>query len=195
MPRPKKLPVTLSQEEQTLLLGALHDNSPGRLRALCVVRLMLNAGLRGCEVRNLKTADVDWNSGKLLVNGKGRKQRTLWLAGEDLELLRRWREVRETLPQQNASLLTALDGQPLGERNLRRLVKAVVRRAGLDKDPHAHALRHSFATDLLRHTKNLRLVQKALGHASLATTEIYVHVFDPEMEKALKGLRNGHEKN
>jgi site-specific recombinase XerD len=194
MTRPKKLPVTLSREEQSLLLGALHDRRPGRLRALCVVRLMLNAGLRGCEVRNLKTADVDWNSGKVLVNGKKKKQRTLWLAAEDLELLSRWREVREALPHQNASLITALDGRPLGERNLRKIVKAAVRRAGLEKDPHAHALRHTFATDLLKHTRNLRLVQKALGHASLATTEVYTHVCDPEMEEALKGLRNGHGK-
>ncbi len=190
MTRPKKLPLTLSPQEQTLLLGTLHDRSPARLRALCIVRLMLNAGLRGCEVRNLRTADVDWNSGKVLVNGKYKKQRTLWLAAGDLALLSRWREVREGLPQQNASLITALDGRPLGERNLRKIVKAAVRRAGLEKDPHAHALRHTFATDLLRQTKNLRLVQKALGHASLATTQIYTHVCDPELEAALKGLRN-----
>ncbi|MDI6854032.1 MAG: tyrosine-type recombinase/integrase [Deltaproteobacteria bacterium] len=190
MTRPRKLPITLSREEQDLLLGVLHDGSPGRLRALCIVRLMLNAGLRGCEVRNLRTADVDWNSGKVLVNGKYKKQRTLWLAAEDLDLLSRWREVREALPRQNDSLITALDGRPLGERNLRKIVKAAVRRAGLEKDPHAHALRHTFATDLLRHTRNLRLVQKALGHASLATTEIYTHVCDPELEAALKGLRN-----
>jgi integrase/recombinase XerD len=190
MTRPRKLPVTLSRQEQELLLGVLHDRGPGRLRTLCIVRLMLNAGLRGCEVRNLKIADVDWNSGKVLVNGKCRKQRTLWLAAGDLALLSRWREVREALPQQNDSLITALDGRPLGERNLRKIVKAAVRRAGLAKDPHAHALRHTFATDLLRHTKNLRLVQKALGHASLATTEIYTHVCDPELEAALKGLRN-----
>jgi site-specific recombinase XerD len=191
----KRLPTTLSREEQALLLGALHDRRPARLRALCVVRLMLNAGLRGCEVRNLKTADVDWNSGKLLVNGKREKQRTLWLAAEDLDLLRRWGEVREALPHPGPHLFTTLDGRPLSGRNLRKILTNLVKRSGLDKRVHPHALRHTFATDLLKHTKNLRLVQKTLGHASLSTTEIYTHICDPEMEEALKGLRNGHGKN
>ncbi len=190
----RKLPVTLTREEQDRLLETLHDRSPGRLRALCIVRLMLNAGLRGCEVRNLKTTDVDWESGRILVNGKGKRQRTLWLAPEDLDLLRRWREVRDGLPQANGFLFSGLDGRPLGERNLRKIVKGAIRRAGLAKDPHPHALRHTFATDLLRQTKNLRLVQKALGHSSVATTEIYTHVVDEELEAALKNLRKGEIK-
>jgi len=188
---PKKLPVTLSQSEQARLLEALHDRSPARLRALAIVRLMLDAGLRGIEIRNLKVADVDWETGRLLVNGKGRRQRTLWLSPANLELLRRWREHRDALPRRNGFLFTALDGRPLGERNLHKIVKGAIRRAGLEKDPHPHALRHTFATDLLRQTKNLRLVQKALGHASISTTEIYTHVVDEELEAALKNLRKG----
>jgi len=64
----------------------------------------------------------------------------------------------------------------------------------VNKHVHPHTCRHSFATDLLKKTKNLRLVQKAMGHESISTTEVYLHIQDAEMEEALKGLRNGEEK-
>ena len=69
------------------------------------------------------------------------------------------------------------------------MVKRVAEQAGIVKDIHPHSLRHSFATDLLRATKNLRLVQKALGHSNIETTTIYAHIVDEELESAMKELR------
>ena len=69
------------------------------------------------------------------------------------------------------------------------MVKRMVARAGIEKDIHPHSLRHTFATDLYRKTKNLRITQKALGHSNIATTEIYTHIVDDELENALKSLR------
>jgi site-specific recombinase XerD len=186
---PRTIPKTLTAEERTRLLARLHERSLVKLRALVICRLMTDLGLRGCEVCRLKVQDVDWSDqGGIIVNGKGAKQRKLWLSEENQKLLRRWREVRDKLPQANGYLITGLDGRPLKERNLRRIVKTALRRADLPQYS-AHHLRHTFATDLMAKEKKLRLVQEALGHASVATTEIYLHVTDEEMETALKRLR------
>jgi integrase/recombinase XerD len=73
------------------------------------------------------------------------------------------------------------------------MVKRYARKAGIAKDIHPHSLRHSFATDFLRETHNIRLVQKALGHANLATTQIYTHIVDEKLEAALKLFRQAQE--
>jgi len=70
------------------------------------------------------------------------------------------------------------------------MVKRKAKQAGINKDIHPHTLRHSFATDLYRESKNLRLVQKALGHSSISTTEIYTHIIDEELEKEMKFFRS-----
>ena len=82
-------------------------------------------------------------------------------------------------------------GRPLVTRYLRLMVANLAGKAGISKHIHPHTLRHTFATDLLRKTKNLRLVAKALGHSdkSIGTTMIYTHIVDDEMEEAMKGLR------
>ena len=69
------------------------------------------------------------------------------------------------------------------------MVKRYATRAGIEKDIHPHTLRHSFATDLYRRTTNIRLTQKALGHSNLATTQIYTHIVDEELEGALRSFR------
>ena len=70
------------------------------------------------------------------------------------------------------------------------MVKRKAKKAGIDKDIHPHTLRHSFATDLYRESKNLRLVQKALGHSSISATEVYTHIIDEELEKEMKFFRS-----
>jgi len=70
------------------------------------------------------------------------------------------------------------------------MVKRYAAKAGIEKDVHPHTLRHTFATDLYRETTNIRLTQKALGHANLSTTQIYTHVVDEELEGALKSFRH-----
>ena len=88
-----------------------------------------------------------------------------------------------------ALLFTTLEGKLLSDRYLRVMVKRYGTKAGVLKDVHPHTLRHTFATDLYRETKNIRLVQKALGHADLSTTMIYTHIVDDELEDALKTFR------
>ncbi len=86
-------------------------------------------------------------------------------------------------------MFTTLQGNPVSGRYVQQMVKRCALRAGIEKDIHPHTLRHSFATDLYRETTNIRLTQKALGHANLATTQIYTHIVDEELEGALKSFR------
>ncbi len=189
--RPRRIPETLSCGEQGAFLKVFNKRCPTGLRNLCLVRLMLNLGLRCNEALTLKVRSLDWTSGRLKVLGKGRKQRVLWTNEDDLEILGKWRQVRESLPlRENDLLFTTLAGAPLNPRYIRAMVKNKARKAGIDKDIHPHSLRHSFATDIYGKTMNLRLTQKALGHSSIQTTTIYTHIHDPELEGALKCLRS-----
>ena len=189
--RGRKIPEVLTDQERVALLYQPNPRAPTGLRNLCLLVLMSNLGLRASEALHLRTRDLDWTSGKLTVkNGKGGKDRVLWLNTDDLVLIQRWREKR---PVSADLLFTTLKGRRLSDRYLRAMVKRLGLKAGLSKDLHPHLLRHTFATDLYRATRNIRLVQKALGHADLSTTMIYTHIVDAELEGALRTLRNEHE--
>jgi integrase/recombinase XerD len=191
MPRPRRLPTVLTPAEATALLRVANPRYQTGHRDRCLLLLMLNAGLRAAEVLALTVYDVDWLSGKLTVRqGKGKKDRILWLNEPVLEDLRRWRARR---PGNDRGLLfPTLKGTPIHASALCAMVKRRRDKAGLrHKDVHPHMLRHTFATDLYRQTKDIRLVQKALGHSDLSTTMIYTHIVDEDLEAALKGFHLG----
>lgn len=199
--RPRKIPEVLTPEERARLLGELvkadclweGSGSLSNLRNLAIIRLLINTGLRARELRELRISQIDWRTGRFKIRGKGGVERVLRIAEPDLVLLRRWLECRGSSSNQSSSkLFTSLDGtKPLGDRWLRRMVKRVAIQAGIEKDIHPHTLRHTFASTLLRQEKNLFLVSKALGHADLSTTQIYLHIEDEELEAAMVRMAKG----
>ncbi len=107
-----------------------------------------------------------------------------------MELLRTWRERQARDVTGNpAHVFTTLAGKPVSPRYVQAMVARLAAKAGIKKRVHPHTLRHTFATDLYRETSKIRLVQKALGHSDLSTTMIYTHIFDEELEDALKSFR------
>ena len=118
----------------------------------------------------------------MVRQGKGAKDRTLWAGEPDLEALRRWRGRQAEEAAASVCVFTTLQGNPVSGRYVQQMVKRYALRAGIEKDIHPHTLRHTFATDLLRETTNIRLTQKALGHANLATPLIYTHIVGEELE-------------
>lgn len=183
--KPRAIPEVLAEEEQAQLLSLLPSGSLLQRRNLLMVRLMLNAGLRSQEVCDLKPGHFNPASGKLKVHGKGKRQRIVWLDERDradLELFVRYsgRTPFEPIFQTG-----------MGNKIQTRFLRALLERLGqqMGKRLHPHLLRHTFATDLLRKTKNLPLVQKALGHSDIGTTQIYLHIQDDELETAMKELR------
>lgn len=180
----RRLPVVLNPEEEKAFLATFSLENPRELRDYVLCRVMLDAGLRCSEALNLRWEDVDFRTGRLHVRkGKGKKDRILWLPDATLELLKRLRN------GSNGFVFCNKAGKRLSDRYVRKMVKEYKTKAGLEKDVHPHTLRHSFATDLLRHCRNLRIVQRALGHSSISTTEVYTHVLDEELEQAMKSLR------
>jgi integrase/recombinase XerD len=188
---PFRIPEVLTEEEQAALLRQPNPRYPTGERNRLLLSLMLSVGLRLSEATALRWRDLDLNTGKLMVRqGKGSKDRTLWVGEEGLALLRKWRERQaKEIEGSPEHVFTTLDGKPVSPRYVQAMVKRYARKAGITKDIHPHSLRHSFATDFLRETHNIRLVQKALGHANLATTQIYMHIVDEELEEALKSFR------
>ncbi len=189
MPTPKKLPETLTADECTALVAQPKPRYPTGLRDLTMIRLMLNTGLRAAECLNLHVGHVDWMTGKHMVReGKGKRDRTLWVNEDVLTLLRTWKQKR---PASHDVLFTTLQGKRINDRALRAMVKRRADKAGIVKDVHPHMLRHTFATEFYRQTKDIRLTQKMLGHADLSTTMIYTHIVDADAEAAMKGFTLG----
>ncbi len=192
----RRLPVVLTETEQTALLAQPNPRYITGERNRILLRVFLNAGLRLAEAVRLRWRDLDLNSGKLVVReGKGAKDQTLWVSEEDLELLQGWRERQAQKAEARCehvftSVSKGTVGRPINRRYVQEMVKRYAKKAGIAKDISPHTLRHTFATDLYRQTKNIRLVQKALGHADLSTTMIYTHIVDEELEGAMKGFRS-----
>jgi len=201
MARPDKLPRILTEEETSSLLAQPNQRYFGPHRDYLFMRLMLKAGLRASEATALRPEHLDPMSGKLSVReGKGAKDRTLWVGEEMLEELREWTDRRseevgngeagEEEAGSSAFLLPTRKGTEVATSHLRRSVKRYARKAEIEEVERVspHTLRHTFATRLYRETSNIRLTQKALGHSDLSTTMIYTHVVDEELEGAMKEL-------
>jgi len=187
----RKIPEILTPEERDALLRQPNRRYPTGERNLAMLRVMLNAGLRLSEATALRWRDIDLNTGKLMVRqGKGAKDRTLWICDEDVELLSEWRERQaSTIGHAPEHVFTTLKGNPVSGRYVQQMVKRYVNRAGIAKRVSPHSLRHTFGTDIYSETGNIRLTQKALGHASLQTTQLYTHIVDEALEAAMKSFR------
>ena len=172
---PRKLPVVLSPEEVERLLQA----APG-LKYKAALSVAYGAGLRVSEVVALKVEDID--SQRMLIRvdqGKGRKDRYVMLSPTLLEVLRAWwheAKVRgKMLP--HGWLFPGQDPvNPLSSRQLNRACHAAAEAAGITKRVSPHTLRHSFATHLLEHKEDIRVIQVLLGHKKLETTALYAQV-------------------
>ena len=193
----RKIPEILTGLEQNQILNQFNTSTLSGLRNYAIIKVFLDCGLRAAELINLRHRDIDLSTGRLWVRqGKGRKDRGLWFNGTTGAALQAWFAIKPSssstrLPS-SILLFTSLDGtKPLCGRWLRKLVTRLATQAGIDKRIHPHTLRHTFATNLLRQEKNLFTVMKALGHANLSTTQIYLHLEDEELEAAMKKLGNG----
>jgi site-specific recombinase XerD len=155
--------------------AARADGGAVELRDIALLELLYGSGLRVAEACGLDVDELDLTRGRIVVWGKGGKQRTVPLSDPSVTSLRRWlaegREHLTTAGSPGAAVFLNRRGRRLTPRDARRIVD---RRAGAPT--HPHALRHTFATHLLDGGADLRVVQELLGHSDVATTQRYTHV-------------------
>jgi integrase/recombinase XerD len=185
----ERVPHVLSPELIDRLFEAPCRYDPCWRRDRALLELLYATGCRASEVSNLKLADVRLDEGFCTCHGKGDKQRIVPFGRRAAERLREYLEQeRPGLAERNGTsspwLLLSRRGHRLGRERIWELVKEYSARVGAPPDVSPHTLRHSFATHVLAGGADLRQVQEMLGHASIATTQIYTHV-DPSRLKAV----------
>jgi len=192
----KRLPDFLTTAEIEQLLCCPDNTTPTGIRDRAIMELIYAAGLRVSEITSLKLQSADLDDRILRVTGKGNKERVVVIGHPATEALRTYlRESRPKLekpshlkpedlrPQKERALFLNYKGSHLSPRWVQKLVLKYAAAAGLDKMVHPHLLRHTFATHLLDGGADLRVVQELLGHANLATTQIYTHVTQAQARK------------
>lgn len=184
----QQLPQILTEGEVGRLLGACDESKALGLRDRALLELAYGCGLRASELCSLRLGDLDATAGVLRTRGKGDKERQIPYLGEVRQILERYvDEARPALSRKNPieprELFLSRTGRPLERSELWRIVRKRGTAAGISKTRlHPHALRHSFASHLLRRGMDLRTLQELLGHASINTTQKYTH-FDMEIRE------------
>jgi integrase/recombinase XerD len=179
--RRRALPKTLSPGEAERLIEAATGTTPRSLRDRALVELLYGAGLRVSEAVGLDRAAVDLEQRIVRCIGKGSKERVVPIGRQAVDALTRYiARGRPYLDKRHRpELFLNARGGPLTRAGAFLILRGLAEKAGLDpKRVHPHLLRHSFATHLLEGGADLRSVQEMLGHADLATTELYTHVTD-----------------
>ncbi len=175
----KKIPNCLDLAEVERILKTPNLKDTHGLRDRAILELMYASGLRVSEVCLLKLSDVNLEVGFVKCKGKGSKERIVPLGRVAQHFLERYlNEARPKLlgKKFSAYLFLAQGGRNLSRQSIWKIIKKIVREAGLKKKVSPHTLRHSFATHLLERGVDLRSMQELLGHASISTTQIYTHL-------------------
>ena len=189
--QPPRFPKTLSESQVEALLAAPDVSAPLGLRDRTMLEVLYATGLRVSELVLLKTVEVGLDEGVLRVVGKGDKERLVPLGEEARHWIQRYlREARGELLGARASdaLFVTQRGGPMTRQMFWLLIKRHAAAAGVRAPLSPHTLRHAFATHLLNHGADLRVVQMLLGHADISTTQIYTHV----ARERLKSLHAQH---
>ena len=175
----RSLPDSLTETEVELLLSAPDLKHPLGLRDRAMLEVLYASGLRVSELINLRYSQVSMDMGVLRVMGKGRKERLAPLGEESLEWLSRYtKEARHCLLNGivTDTIFVTTRGSAMTRQAFWYLIKRYAQLVGIDVPLSPHTLRHAFATHLLNHGADLRVVQLLLGHADISTTQIYTHI-------------------
>ena len=171
----RTLPHVPSAQEVDRLLAAVRDDSARGLRDRALLELLYATGARVSEITGARIRDLHSELGLLTLRGKGGKERIVPVGRQAREALRAHLEACG-LEAPDAPLVGSLRGRPLTRDRVLRLLREYAQRAGLKRAPSPHDLRHAYATHLLEGGADIRAVQDLLGHASVATTQLYTHV-------------------
>ena len=187
----RSLPKSLSEEEVESLLGAPLVSDPLGNRDRTMLEVLYATGLRVSELVNLRHGQVNTTQGVIRILGKGNRERLIPLGEEAMRWLKDFAQGSRSeilLERQTDYLFPTRRGDRMTRQAFWHIIKRYARKAGIAKELSPHTLRHAFATHLLNHGADLRVVQMLLGHSDLSTTQIYTHV----ARERLKELHSAH---
>ncbi|TBN06791.1 site-specific tyrosine recombinase XerD [Hyunsoonleella flava] len=186
----RKLPDTLSEEEIDQIIQAIDLSKPEGERNRAMLETLYGCGLRVSELINLKLSDLFFDEGFIKVTGKGDKQRFVPIVASTIKYINIYRnEIRNHQSIQAGfedTLFLNRRGKQLTRAMIFTIIKQLVEKIGLKKNVSPHTFRHSFATHLLQNDADLRAIQLMLGHESITTTEIYVHLDKSHLTKVVE---------
>ncbi len=185
---PKTLPTYLTEEEVSNLLN-ITLNTPYDYRNKAMLEILYATGLRITELCNLKITDIDINNALIRVYGKGKKERILPVTDYALNHLENYiKNYRnDILKEKNSDYLFISNSKTkISRQGFFKIIKKECSRAGIEKNVSPHVLRHSFATHLLSHGADLRVIQELLGHEDISTTQIYAHLVNGKIKNDYK---------
>ena len=160
-----------------------------RSRDIAVVETLFATGARVSEISNIKKENINLNTGVIRIMGKGGKERYI-LIGERsvLELLKRYYEQNYENIKQSGYFFVNRDGERFSEQSIRLMIKRYAKNAGIERNITPHMFRHSFATYLIEEGVDISCVQRILGHSSIKTTQIYIHVASKKQAEILRDM-------
>lgn len=176
----RMLPDTLSTDDIDKIIGTIDLSKPEGERNRAILECLYGCGLRVSEAVNLQISDLFFEEGFIKVSGKGNKQRFVPIAEETIKFIKIYQEhvrVHSKVKKEFQDILFLnRRGGKLSRAMIFTIIKDLVKKAGIQKNVSPHTFRHSFATHLLEHGADLRAIQQMLGHESITTTEIYMHL-------------------
>ncbi|WP_242093707.1 site-specific tyrosine recombinase XerD [Aestuariivivens sediminicola] len=186
----RKLPDTLEEEEIDALIAAIDLSKPEGERNRAILETLYGCGLRVSELTNLKISDLFFDEGFIKVTGKGDKQRFVPIVPATQKYITIYmNEIRSHMTIQSGhedTLFLNRRGKQLTRAMIFTIIRQLAEKIGLKKQISPHTFRHSFATHLLKNEADLRSIQLMLGHESITTTEIYVHLDKSHLAKVIR---------
>ncbi len=183
-----KLPRFFYEQEMEALFESVTGKEPLQQRNRALLEILYGSGLRVSECAYLELPNIDWDSGVLLIKGKGNKERYVPFGAYAQEALKLYFEegrrfLMEKYQKEHSFVFVNRLGDPITPTGIEYALNQVIRKSSLDSNIHPHMLRHTFATHLLNNGADMRTVQELLGHANLSTTQIYAHVTKESLQK------------
>jgi tyrosine recombinase XerC len=176
----KKLPTFLTEEEVMKLLNSPNDKTLLGFRDKLILTFLYSTGMRVSEIISLKLSQLDLDKGEVIITGKGKKERVIFITQELKEMINEYLKRRK---KNSNVLFINRNGMPLTDKGIRLIVEKYAKKVVPYKKVTPHTLRHTFATHLLTNGADLRVVQELLGHSKLSTTQIYTHLTKENLKK------------
>ena len=180
----KKLPNYINYNDLETILSIPDRNTPLGLRNALILELLYSSGVRVSELVNIKLKDIDFNNNRILIFGKGSKERYVLYGSVCSKLLEEYLyKSRSVLTKDSEYLLVNKFGNKITDRAIRMIIEDVIKQSCLKLKVSPHTFRHTFATHLLNEGADLKIVQELLGHENIATTGIYTHVSNEHLKE------------